>query len=121
MDKESTIALQKIDCNCNDCIFMQRSADKFSESLDKHYKWQKDYFETIRNKILEKAKWWKDIKKEIDKHDALMKEVNGMKFQFDKKEAIIHYGYCEKLHKDISFIPNTIQLDTQECFKHRRG
>jgi len=28
MDRESTIELQKIDCNCNDCIYMLRDFDK---------------------------------------------------------------------------------------------
>lgn len=29
MDRESIILLQKVDCNCNDCIFMTRDLDKF--------------------------------------------------------------------------------------------
>lgn len=32
----------------------------------------------------------------------------------------INYGRCEKLNKDVSFIPNVCQLDTQECFEHRK-
>lgn len=32
----------------------------------------------------------------------------------------INYGNCTKLNKQVSFIPNTCQLDTQECFEHRR-
>lgn len=32
----------------------------------------------------------------------------------------LQFGKCEKLNKDISFIPNTCQLDTQECFEHRK-
>ena len=30
------------------------------------------------------------------------------------------FGKCSKLNKDVSFIPNMCQLDTQDCFKHRR-
>lgn len=32
----------------------------------------------------------------------------------------INYGNCQKFGKAVSFIPNTCQLDTQECFEHRR-
>lgn len=32
----------------------------------------------------------------------------------------IAYGHCSKLNKPVSFIPETCQIDTQECFKHRR-
>ena len=44
-----------------------------------------------------------------------------MRFQFNKKEAAINYGKCDKFNKSITFIPNVCQLETQECFKHRRG
>lgn len=32
----------------------------------------------------------------------------------------INYGRCENLNKDVSFIPNICQLETQDCFIHRR-
>lgn len=32
----------------------------------------------------------------------------------------LNFGYCEKFNKDVVFSPNTIQLDTQDCFKHRK-
>lgn len=31
------------------------------------------------------------------------------------------YGFCTKLSKSVSFIPNTCQIDTQICFEHRRS
>lgn len=31
MDKDSIIALQKIDCNCNDCLFMTRDMTKMPQ------------------------------------------------------------------------------------------
>ena len=43
-----------------------------------------------------------------------------MKFQFDAV-GLINYGKCERFKKDVSFIPGICQLDTQECFEHRRG
>lgn len=79
MDRESIIALQKVDCNCNDCVFMERD-------------------------IVKKGVW------------------DSEEWHLDQKNAShrIHYGRCVKKDKEVSFIPNTCQLDTQECFKHRR-
>ena len=79
MDKESIFELQKIDCNCNDCIFMIRDFEK---------------------------------KKEWD-NTELHKNQKNASFR-------IHYGSCSKLNKEVSFIPNTISLENQECFKHRK-
>lgn len=33
----------------------------------------------------------------------------------------INYGNCTKFNKEVSFIPNTCQPQTQKCFQHRRG
>ncbi len=30
------------------------------------------------------------------------------------------FGQCDKFNKPVSFIPETCQLETQECFEHRR-
>ena len=32
----------------------------------------------------------------------------------------INYGNCTKFDKKVSFIPNTCQIETQKCFKHRK-
>lgn len=63
---------------------------------------------------------WKNWRGDIKKHDAIMKEVEKMKFVFDKSIAKINFGNCTKFKKQVSFIPNVCQLDTQECFQHRR-
>lgn len=75
--KESILDLQKIDCNCNDCLFMGRDFDK----LKKH--------------------------KEHYSGTGLM----------DK----LAFGNCIKFDKSVSFIPETCQIETQECFVHRRS
>lgn len=112
--------LQSIDCNCNNCVFMKRDVDKFKRSVELHFKWQKDYYNTIRSKIVIKGLDW--IKKGDSKKGViLLKEARAMKFQFNKSEAAINYGYCDKFNKDVSFIPGTCQLDTQECFQNRRS
>jgi hypothetical protein len=125
--------LQKIDCNCSDCAFMVRDFDKFNESIKRHHTWQLDYFNVIKTKLITKAEEHKAIgemkrregsiekaDEAIKKHNDLIKEANDMRFQFEKKEASINYGNCQKFNKPVSFIPNTCQIDTQNCFKHRR-
>lgn len=31
-----------------------------------------------------------------------------------------NFGYCNKFEKDISFIPSTCLIETQQCFIHRK-
>jgi hypothetical protein len=76
MDRESIYELQKVDCNCNDCIFMVRDLEKY-KSFNELYE-----NTTPRHRL--------------------------------------QYGTCSKFNKSVSFIPNTIQLNTQQCFKHRK-
>ena len=73
------IELQKIDCNCNDCIHMIRD--------------------------LETRKKWDNTDLHKDRKNASHR---------------ISYGFCSTFKKEVTFIPNTCQLDTQKCFKHRR-
>jgi len=120
MDKESVFELQKIDCNCNDCIFMQRDIEKFKQSQEHHLKMQSDYFKTLKNKVIEKANFWKYKKNDLEKYSDISMEADRMKFQFDKSAAMINFGKCDKLKKEVQFIPNTCQLETQNCFKHRK-
>lgn len=113
------IELQSLDCNCNDCFFMQRDLVKFKQSQELHRKWQQDYFNTIKQNLLNRAQIW--INRGFpDKAIIITKEASRMKFQFDKKEASINYGHCRKKNIDVTFLPNTLQLDTQDCFEHRR-
>jgi hypothetical protein len=32
----------------------------------------------------------------------------------------LNFGNCTKFNKSVTFIPNTCQLETQECFQHRK-
>jgi len=121
MDLESRIELQKVDCNCNDCKYMIRNQDKFKISLEFQYKMQLDYFTTIQNKLIKKANEYKDRWYDLENWDKLLTEAEDMKFQFDKSTASINFGYCDNLKKDVSFIPNICQLETQKCFEHRRA
>ena len=119
MDKESIIALQKIDCNCNDCKYMSRDMERFKQSLSDHHRWSLDYFNAIKNKLLNNSSDW--LKRGYtEKAKATLIEANKMKFQFDRKKCYINYGTCIKFSKPVSFIPNVCQLETQECFESRR-
>jgi hypothetical protein len=99
---------------------MKRNLQKFEESSAFSHKMQLDYFHLIRGKIIKKAKWYKDRFYDLEMWDRLMTEAESMKFQFNKKEATINFGYCEKQKKDGLFIPNTFQYHTQDCFLHRK-
>lgn len=112
--------LQTLDCNCSDCKNFTRSISKRQKSVDLHYKWQKDSFDTKRRKMIENAEDWIG-KGEKKKAKTLLKEARKMVFQFDESGCAIHFGRCGKLNKEVSFMPNTLQLDTQECFEHRRS
>lgn len=117
---DSIIERQKIDCNCNDCIHMVRNQDMFKQSLEFQYKMQFDYFTTIKNKLIKKANIYKDRWYDLENWDRLLSEADDMIFQFDKSSASINFGTCSKFRKEITFIPNICQLETQECFLHRR-
>ena len=71
MTKESTIELQKIDCNCNDC-------------------------------------------KHLIRHVQQAQTQKG-------KQSPIYEGCCAMHKKTVTFIPNTCQLHTQQCFEHRKS
>lgn len=120
MDKESIFELQKIDTNCNDCIFMQRDSEKFKQSQEFQHKMQLNYFNTCKQKMIDKANEWRYKRGDLEKWNDLSIEVDKLKFQFDKSAAMVNFGRCTKLDKDVSFVPNICQLDTQECFKHRK-
>lgn len=117
--KDSIYALQRIDCNCNDCYFMRRDLEKFEQALKQHHEWQLNYFNIIKQKKIEKMNYWKE-RGETDKADTLRKDVAEMKFQFNRKECSINYGHCEKFDKPVTFIPGTCQIETQKCFIHRK-
>lgn len=115
-----TIELQRIDCNCSDCKFMIRNLDKFNESVSNHFKWQHDYFLVLQKKVRDRAYWHLNKSYDLLLWDKLLTESEDMKFELNKKECMINYGFCNSFKKDVSFIPNTCQIDTQNCFKHRK-
>ena len=120
MDKDSLLLLQKIDCSCNDCGYMQRDVERYKLSLEEHHKWQLDYFEVCSLKLRQRANWYKDVFYDLERWDALHTDAGNMKFQFNRNEAIINFGFYSKLNKSVTFIPNTCSVENQECFLHRK-
>ncbi len=115
MDKESIFELQKIDCNCNDCTFMQRDFVEYKKWED----WNRNLQEKDFNKRKEHAFEVANATEDGKSKKSLLFIANKMKFQFDRV-GLINYGDCLKLNKKVSFIPGHCQLETQECFKHRK-
>lgn len=115
MTKDSIIELQKIDCNCNDCIFMGRDFDTFKKWEKFKHELQLKEFERKKAEALRIANECQDERGK----QSLLSSANKMVFMFDRK-GLIHYGNCDRFKKPVSFIPNVCQLKTQQCFKHRR-
>jgi len=111
MTKESIYELQKFDCNCNDCAFLLRNVAKQELQNQFHANLQKQEFDRERNTVLFTAYTYRDkaiISTELKKTFKPMKPKMG-------------YGFCKKFNlKEVSFIPNTMQTETQVCFVHRR-
>lgn len=118
MDNESTYELQKIDCNCGNCSYLSRSLSKRQSHVDFHFDMQKRHFNIKRIKLLERGEWWLK-KSQKEKAKLLFNEARKMKFVFDEGLCSLHYGTCSKLNKEVSFVANICQLETQNCFIHR--
>ena len=131
--KDSILDLQNIDCNCNDCVFMNRDMGKFEQSKQFHNSMQLSEFERNKAQMAENIKDLElKIQKLIDEKDFskvkdmqfsvkdLKRQLSKIKYLFNKDYLMLNFGKCTKLNKDVSFIPNTCQIDTQNCFEHRR-
>lgn len=86
---------------------MERDMLTFQKWHDWHLNLSLIEFERQKQALLKTG-----IKEEIQK-------ANKMIFQFEKK-FLLNYGNCSKLNKQVSFIPNICQLETQSCFLHRK-
>ena len=70
--------------------------------------------------MIEKSEEWAD-KEDYIKATSLFNEAENLRFVFDRSKVLINYGNCTKLSKAVSFIPNVCQLETQNCFVHRKA
>src|SRR5688572_24576735 len=110
MDKrEKAYLLQRIDCSCNDCGFMDRHMGQLNDARCKRDEMQKDSFERLRESMKDKAEYW-DAHDQPHKAEVLREEIKKMKYQYESPPDEIHYGYCTKFDKPVTFIPNTCQI-----------
>ena len=58
----------------------------------------------------------KFMKRDLNK----MKSFDHLHKGEEKASHRVNYEECEKFKKDVSFIPNTCQVQTKKCFEHRR-
>ncbi|HUS02954.1 MAG TPA: hypothetical protein VMY77_14550 [Chitinophagaceae bacterium] len=58
--------------------------------------------------------------RDIEKYKSFDSLWTNEKGQITSPSFRANYGNCLKLNKPVSFIPNTCQLDTQNCFEHRK-
>ncbi len=124
-----SVELQNIDCNCNNCKYMVRDFNKFEQSKKDRDRWQLSTFVNTRTKFIrdsqesimraQKEKEPEKKKQLFKKGYNLLKIAKAMKYSFNN-DSKINYGDCEKLNKKVSFIPDILQIETQECFKNRK-
>lgn len=93
---------------------MVRDFEKKKKWEEFHRKLQFAEFE------ISKALKIKEAEGNIPRNDWLIEKAKKLQFQFDKT-GLINYGGCDKLKKPVTFIPDNCQLETQDCFKHRRS
>lgn len=62
----------------------------------------------------------KYLVRDFQKYKSFDSLYTNEKSQITSPSYRINYGNCSKFVKDVSFIPNTCQLDTQNCFEHRK-
>jgi hypothetical protein len=104
---------------------MVRDFAKFQKWSDWNKGLQIIDFEKKKAKAIEDAKAQlaevqiRGIKSEIRGSEYVLKKANKMEFVFDKS-GLLSYGNCTKLNKEVSFIPDICQLETQNCFEHRK-
>lgn len=109
------IELEMLDCNCTHCIYMKRDLDKWNKWMEWHKAIELDDFEKRKAKAIADALAVEDE----SNRNGMLRVANKMRFEFDKSK-LLGYGDCLKFDKPISFIPLTCQLETQNCFKHRK-
>lgn len=59
----------------------------------------------------------KHMKRNIEKFNSF----NHLHVGQEKASARVNYGQCAKFNKSVSFIPGVCQIETQNCFEHRKS
>lgn len=113
-EKASLYELQRVDCNCNNCGFMRRDLVTYQKWEDWHRARDMEDFEKSKAKSIRDAEAIEDE----GSRNAMLYKANKMRFYFEKSR-LINYGHCMKFEKQVTFLPNICQIETQHCFIHR--
>lgn len=90
---------------------MERDMDSYRKACEANTPLQKRYFDQQKAHAILEA--------EAMGNERLLRKAQGMRFEPKYKSALNH-GHCTRFNKPVRFLPNTIQLETQNCFEHRR-
>lgn len=131
LKKEGIYELQRIDCNCNDCVFLFRLLDRKNTAINKDKESQEEIFNITKARKIRKTEndidnlllnkhLIKDVDIKISAKLERLKLLKTTSFHYQGQQAEIHYGVCCKFKKEITFAPNTCQIETQKCFIHRK-
>lgn len=118
MGPESRIQFQEIDCNCNDCTYMIRNLRKLDEAKQDARDYAASSIKRIRAKRLDEANDSLE-RGNVRSYEGILLERRSVSVKSNYRSGL-SFGDCTKFNKPVSFIPNILQLDTQECFEHRR-
>lgn len=69
------------------------------------------------NRAFQRSSHWQERAFDLKKDQGAISEKSVFKAS---KSGMCQYGVCVKFNKDVSFLPQTMQIDTQDCFMHRK-
>lgn len=118
LHKDYNYELQKIDCNCNDCLFLERDFDKYKAVVEQDKVDQLWLFGVNKDIAIRKAK--KKMERDKEKGQIALAAALAKTHSYQGTTNPDAYGRCKKFDKPISFHPGTCQLHTQQCFAHRK-
>jgi hypothetical protein len=97
---------------------MQRNLARYNTAYACGFENQYDTFRRTKARRIRAARQ----KMEKDRERGLLALEDALKltFVYSPLTKPVNYGLCLKYDKDVSFIPNTFQLETQRCFLHRK-
>ena len=91
---------------------MQRDFAAFEKWKQVNYDMQQEQFGARKALAIKNAS--------AQDNAQLLEIAKDMMFQFDAS-GLLHYGNCLKFKNPVCFIPMTCQLETQDCFVHRKN
>jgi hypothetical protein len=94
---------------------MQRDLVKWKFWHDWHKAIEQAAFDKAKAKAIREAEAIEDE----NMRRGMLYKANKMRFLFDKSK-LISYGQCLKFNKEVSFIRDSCQIETQHCFLHRK-